>query len=70
MQQLKLLTQTLILKKENEQDETNKDKNSNQVVKENIIIDQVEIKNEKEIEKLKKKKKDLGATCQGQNRKF
>ena len=39
MQQLKLLTRTLILKKENEQDETNKDKNSNKVVKENIIID-------------------------------
>ena len=49
------------INKENEQDEINKGEKKDEAVKENMIVDEVKIKNEfsDEIEKLKKKKKDL-----------
>ena len=49
------------INKENEQDEINKGEKKDEAVKENMIADEVKIKNEfsDEIEKLKKKKKDL-----------
>ena len=49
------------INKENEQDEINKGEKKDEAVKENMIADDVKIKNEfsDELEKLKKKKKDL-----------
>ena len=49
------------INKENEQDEINKGEKKDEAVKENMIADEVKIKNEfsDELEKLKKKKTDL-----------